>query len=99
MSGIRGRRSVEASNGFPYAGGEAVEVALESVEAIGRISIWRSNVSQTVVRLEGGSLVHFRLEEQSPDVQELVKARFRHVRLQEASKEPGWAITWRQLPP
>lgn len=95
---FRGRLCLTASNGFPYAGGDVLEVQLEDVSAIGRLFVWRSKIAQTLVRLEDGRLVHVRLEEQPQEVQEWVKHQLRNMRPREPTKVQGWVLAWREQP-
>lgn len=94
---LKGRACLYASNGFPYAGGEEVELRLEELEAIGLLSVWRSDRHQVLVRLEGEKLVLVRAEEQTETSQRWLKETLKNVRAREPSKEKAWDVVWKVL--
>ncbi len=94
---LMGRLCLLASNRFPYAGGDLIEVKLEELEAVGLLSVWHSDRRQTILRLAGEKLVIVRPDEQSPTMQQWLKETLKHVRAREPSKEQAWAVVWKVL--
>lgn len=94
---LLGRACLFASNGFPYAGGDVVEVKLEELEAVGLLSVWRSDRRQVLLRLEGEKLVLIQANEQSPTMQRWIKEALKNVRAREPSKEQAWTVVWKVL--
>lgn len=94
---LRGRLCLTASNGFPYAGGDEIELGIDKLEAVGLLSVWRSDRKQVLLRLEEEKLVLIRADEQNPMMQQWLKEMLKNVRAREPSKEQAWAITWKVL--
>lgn len=92
--------SLKTNTGCPWAGGVEIDLRLEDIAAIGKLSIYGSFVISYVVRTKFNELLFLNISKMkagimgTPEEAKLISKTVKNVIAPSPSRELGWSIRW-----